>query len=137
MVIKLHNLKILLSLLLLSHSTISNFYQFTNWNFWGLVIPLNFVLEIARNYVSIIITNISNITVFVSHNVLCFRYFMPISHCINKKAPPTHCMYWGLSPSLKNIIPSFLPNTLLNLQPAQAPISRQYTLNILIFHALP
>ena len=101
MVIKLHNLKILLSLLSLSHSTISNFYQSTNWDFWGLVIPLNFVLETARNYVSIIITIVSNITVFVSHNVLCFQYFMPISHCINKKASPTHCVYWGLSPSLK------------------------------------
>ena len=42
MVITLHNLKILLSLLLLSHSTIPNFYQSANWNFGGLVIPLNY-----------------------------------------------------------------------------------------------
>ena len=42
MVITLYNLKILLSLLLLSHPTISNFYQLTNWNFSGLVIQLNY-----------------------------------------------------------------------------------------------
>ena len=50
--------------------------------------PLNFVLEIDRNYVSIIITIISNITVLVSHNVIWFECFMPMSHSINKKAPP-------------------------------------------------
>ena len=42
MVITLHNFKILLSLLLLSHPTISNFYQHANWNFFGLVISLNY-----------------------------------------------------------------------------------------------
>ena len=42
MVITFHNLKILLSLLLLSHPTISNFNQPANWNFFGLVIPLNY-----------------------------------------------------------------------------------------------
>ena len=26
-------------------------------------------------------------TVLVSHNVICFRYFMPMSHGVNKKAP--------------------------------------------------
>ena len=45
-------------------------------------------LEIGRNYVSIIITTISNITVLVSQNVICFEYFMPTSHGVNKKAPP-------------------------------------------------
>ena len=49
--------------------------------------PLNFVLEIDRNYVSIIITIISNITVLVSHNAICFGYFIRISHDVNKKAP--------------------------------------------------
>ena len=76
MVITLYNLleKSMLSLLLLSHPTISKFYQPTNWNFFGLVIPLNFFfLEIGRNYVSIIITIISNITV---------------CHGVNKKTPP-------------------------------------------------
>ena len=37
----------------------------------------------------IIITIISNITVLVSHNVICFGCFMPMSHVIYKKAPPT------------------------------------------------
>ena len=39
MVITLHNLKILLSLLLLSHPTISDFYQPANLNFWGVSNP--------------------------------------------------------------------------------------------------
>ena len=47
-----------------------------------------FFLEIGRNYVSIIITIISNITVLVSHNVICFRYFIPMSHGVSKNAPP-------------------------------------------------
>ena len=90
MVITLYNLleKSMLSLLLLSHPTISKFYQPTNWNFFGLVIPLNFVLEIGRNYVSIIITIVSNITVLVSRNAISFGYFIPRSHGVNKKAPP-------------------------------------------------
>ena len=70
MVITLCNLNILLSLLLLSHPTVSKFYQPTNWNFFGLVIPLN-LLEIGRNYVSIIITIISIITV-LSVLLLCY-----------------------------------------------------------------
>ena len=37
---------------------------------------------------SIKITIISNITVSISHNVICFRYFMPMRHGVNKKAPP-------------------------------------------------
>ena len=52
---------------------ISKFYQPTNWNFFGLVISLNLFLEIGRNYVSIIITIISNITV---------------CHGVNKKTLP-------------------------------------------------
>ena len=72
MVITLYNLskKFMLFLLLLSQPTISKFYQPTNWNFFGLVIPLNFFW---RNYVPIIITNINNVTV---------------CHGVNKKAPP-------------------------------------------------
>ena len=58
MVIALHNLKILLFLLLLSQPTISTFYQPTNLNFLGLVIPLN--------------------------------HFMPMNHCVIKKASQPH-----------------------------------------------
>ena len=39
----------------------------------------------GRNYVSITITIISNITVLVSHNVICFG---AMSYGVNKKAPP-------------------------------------------------
>ena len=42
-------------------------------------------MEICRNYVPNKITIISNITVLVSH-CICFRYFMPMSHDVNKKA---------------------------------------------------
>ena len=31
---------------------------------------------------------ISNITVLVSHNVICCVYFIPMSHGVHKKAPP-------------------------------------------------
>ena len=81
-------LKILLSLLFLSHPIISKFYQHTKWNFFGFVIPLNIFLEIGRNYVSVIITIINNITVLVSHYVICFGYFISMSHGVNKKTPP-------------------------------------------------
>ena len=45
-------------------------------------------LQIGRNYVSIIITVISNISVLVSHNAICSGCFMPLSHGVNKKALP-------------------------------------------------
>ena len=50
--------------------------------------PDLFFSEISRNYVSIIITIISNTTVLVSLNVIGFEYFLPISHAVNKKSPP-------------------------------------------------
>ena len=81
MVITLYNLKILLSLLLLSHL---QFQNFTN-----LPIGLfGIFLEIVRHCVSIIITIISNITVLVSYNVIYFGCFIPMSHGVNKKALP-------------------------------------------------
>ena len=39
-------------------------------------------------YMSSIIVIISNITMLVSYNVICFEYFIPMRHCANKKAPP-------------------------------------------------
>ena len=36
---------------------------------------------------SIIISIISNTTMLLSHNVICFGHFMPMSHGANKKAP--------------------------------------------------
>ena len=48
----------------------------------------NIFLEIGRNYVSVIITIISSITVLVLHYVICFGYFISMSHGVNKKAPP-------------------------------------------------
>ena len=37
----------------------------------------------------IIITNVSNITVLVSQNIIFFGFFMPMSHGVNKKTPPS------------------------------------------------
>ena len=87
MVITLYNLKTLLSLLLISHPTISEFYQPANWILFWLVIPLNFF--VGHTQVKTIIITIINITVLVSDSVICLGYFMHMSHGINKKAPPT------------------------------------------------
>ena len=88
MVITLQNLKLLISLLFLSHSTISKFYQLAIWNLFALVIKIFFfVLEIIRNYASIIITMINNISLLVPRSVICFGYFMPMSYGVNKGAP--------------------------------------------------
>ena len=68
--------------------------------------PTQFFLEKDRNSASIIITIISNIIVLVSH-VICFEYLMSISHCVNKKVPPSHNMYLGLNPPSKTLAPLF------------------------------
>ena len=75
----------------LSPSKTQNFvivaiYQLATWNFFRLVIQLMFFFETGRNC-SIIITIIGSITVLLSDNVICFGYFMPMSHGVNKKAP--------------------------------------------------
>ena len=57
--------------------------------------------------------------------------------CIKRNAPPNHNVHLGLNPPLKKITPSFLPNPLLNLQTVQAPLFRQFTPNILVFHEAP
>ena len=87
MVITPHNLKILLSLLLLSHPTISTFYQPATWNFFVLVILLNLFVDRQKLCVNII-TLINNTIVFVSHNAICFGCFTPMSHGVNKKVLP-------------------------------------------------
>ena len=113
MVITLHNLKIQLSLLLLSHPTTSKFYQPTNWNFFWVSSPTCFVfLEIGRNYVPVIIAIISNITLLVSHNVICFGYYMPMSHGMIKKAPPTVSHTPPPYQVFTNIVCCFARNTL-------------------------
>ena len=53
--------------------------------------------------------------------------------CVNKKAPPTHSVHWGLNPTSKTSAPSFLPNPFLNLQAIQAPLFRQFTPYVLLF----
>ena len=43
--------------------------------------------KICRNYVSIIITIVDNITVLVSHNVIFFGFSMPMGRGVNRKTP--------------------------------------------------
>ena len=107
MVITLYNLKILLSLLLLSHP-ISKFYKPAYWIIWELVIPLKLF---GDSCVSIIITIISNTTMLVSYNVICCAYFMPMSHGVNKKALPIAYPTPPLSQVFTRFVCCFTRNT--------------------------
>ena len=82
------NLKILLSLLWLSHFTISKFYQPSTRNFFwnGNFSYFNFIIFEERQNVSIIITVVGNNTALVSY--VFFGYLRPMSHDVNKKALP-------------------------------------------------
>ena len=80
MVITPNHFKILLSLLWISLSTISKFYQPYTWNSFGLVISLNcyycFSLEIGGKYVSNILLLLVMLlcwchTMLFSLNILC------------------------------------------------------------------
>ena len=102
------NLKILLSLLWISHLTISKFCQLCTRTFFGLVILLIFIylfiylficlfiMETGRINVPIIITIVSYITMLVSNNVF-FGYLMPMRHGFNKtpsSASPNFLSPW-------------------------------------------
>ena len=82
------NLKILLSLLWLSHFTISKFYQPSTRNFFwnGNFSYFYFIIFEERQNVSIIITVVGNNTALVSY--VFFGYLRPMSHDVNKKALP-------------------------------------------------
>ena len=74
---------------------ISKFYQLVTWNSFGLVIQFKFFLEIGRNYASITITIISNITDYcVTHkmlyilNVLCLWAMVSIRRFLQLSPPP-------------------------------------------------
>ena len=45
-------------------------FQPSTWNFFVLVIPLSFFLEIGKSYVSVRIIIVSNIAMLVSYNVI-------------------------------------------------------------------
>ena len=85
-----------------SHPTISKFNQlFTMESFWIVNPSFYFFiifLEINRNYIMLImITIASNITVLVSQNIIFFAFFMPMSHGVNKKTPPSAFPHLPLS----------------------------------------
>ena len=108
MVITLHNLKILLPMLWVSHPTVPKSYQPSTWNFFGLILSLN---SFFRNCVSIIIT----ITVLVSHNVICFGYFMSINYDFNKKAPLIVSHHPSLLPGFHQVYLLFHRKYFINL----------------------
>ena len=81
--------------------------------FGWLVIQFNIFLEIDRTYVSIVITIISSITVLVSQNVVCFGYFMPMTHGVNKKAPKVVSFHTSpLNQDFTRFVCCFTRNTL-------------------------
>ena len=63
----------------------------------------------------ILITVISNITVFVQHTVICFEYFMPMSHGVNKKAPPIIRSNASLIPGFHQVYLLFYKKYFINL----------------------
>ena len=83
-----------------------------HWILFGLVIQLNFFW---RSKLCVIITIISNITVSVSHNVICFEYFMPISHGVNKKAPRIVSLNPPTNQVFTRLVCCFIRNTLSTL----------------------
>ena len=64
---------------------------------------------------SIIITITSNIAVLVSHSVICFGYFMPMSHGVNKKAPPIVSRHPSPLPGFLQVCLLFYNKNFLNL----------------------
>ena len=64
-------------------------------------------MEIGRNYVPIIITIISSITVLV--HVICLGYFISMNHGVNEKAPPLPLIRFspGLFVVLQEIVSTF------------------------------
>ena len=89
MFITLHNSKILLSL----HCFLTpQFQTFTNLliGIFGLVIPLIFLFEIGINYVSVIVTIISNTTMLQCYLVGIFvsiRRLLQLIKCIGVSTP--------------------------------------------------
>ena len=89
MFITLHNSKILLSL----HCFLTpQFQTFTNLliGIFGLVIPLIFLFEIGINYVSVIVTIISNTTMLQCYLVWIFvsiRRLLQLMKCIGVSTP--------------------------------------------------
>ena len=76
-----------------------------------------------------------SITVTVISNITVLQCYLNI--CVNKKAPPIHSVQWSLKPTSKTSASSFLPSPFLNLQTIQAPLLRQFTPYVLLFHTPP
>ena len=74
-----------------------------------------YFLEKGRNYVSFIITIVSNITLLLSHTVIFFRYFISLSHGVNKKAPPSAPLLPSLYHVFTRYVYCFTVNTLPTL----------------------
>ena len=94
MVITFLNLKILLSLLLFSHPTVSKFYQPANWNILGLVIRLNFSQRQidSRKFGSIIITIIIIIIIIIIIHKDIFACLFSIHNIISLSCHEQVCL---------------------------------------------
>ena len=113
LIISLYNSKDIAIPTLLSHSTISNFYQNTS---------LFFFFEIGRKYVSIIVNIISNNTVLQSDLLWIFvsiRRLLQLIVCIRGLKAP--------SQKHNSFFFSFLPSPLLNLQTIKAHLFSRFT----------
>ena len=91
---------------------ISKFYQLATWNFFGLVIQIKLFCRWIETMcqLQLFLLVILLITVLLSHNVIYFEYFMPMSHGINKKAP-TMPMSHGINKKAPTIVPlTLFPN---------------------------
>ena len=116
-IITLYNSKILLSL---HYFLTPQFQTFTNLliGIFG-VSNLTFFLRFLRNYVSIIVNIISNITVLQCYLLWIFvsiRRLLQLIVCIGVKPPPS-----------SKTEPLLLPSPLLNLHTIQTPLFRRFT----------
>ena len=87
MIIQPHNFKILLSLLWLSHPTVSKFYQLSSWNFFGLLFPVKYLCFGRKVKTMYQLSILLLVILLMSRNVIFFEYFMPMSHVVNKTLP--------------------------------------------------
>ena len=62
-----------------------------------------FFFEIGKNNMSIVIAIVSNITVLVSHNVIFFGGYMPMSHDVNKNTAPSTSLKISPLPRLNQV----------------------------------
>ena len=74
---------------------------------------LPFIHSLIHSVIAIVI--ISSITVLVSQNVICFGYFMSMSHGINKETPTVVSPHLSPLPGFHQVYLLFFRKYLMNL----------------------